>query len=114
MKTTQPRRSRRSASEWALLVEEFKTSSLTLTAFCEQADVSLSQFYNWRRKLRADAARVDGGFTPVRLRAASATSQSPVGGRIEVRLKNGRIVRVVGAVDAQVLREVMLMAEGGA
>jgi transposase-like protein len=114
MKTTsQPRRRRRSATEWASLVEKSKTSSLPLSAFCERANVSLSQLYNWRKKLRAGTTAAVGGFTPVRLRATAQPVPVVPAGSIEVQLQNGRVVRVIGTVDARVLNEVILTAEGG-
>lgn len=114
MKTTsQPRRRRRNASDWADLVEKSKTTSLPLSEFCEQANVSPSQLYNWRRKLGAVTAPATRGFTPVRLRATEQRIPAAPAGTIEVELQNGRVVRVVGTVDVRVLGEVILAAEGG-
>ena len=114
MKTPQPRRPRRSSSDWALLVEQSKTSSLPLSEFCRQADVSLSQLYHWRRKLRAAAVPVGEGFTPIRLRAPGQEAAALPGGSIEVLLQNGRVVRVVGVVDTRLLSDVIVTAEVGA
>jgi len=113
MKTSQPRRPRRSASEWASLVEKSQASPLPLSDFCKESDVSLSQLCHWRSKLRAATASSGEGFTPIRLREPVQEPAEPPTGSIEVRLQNGRVVRVVGAVDTQVLRTVILMAEGG-
>ena len=113
MKTPQPRRPRRGASEWAELVEKSKTSSLSPSEFCAQANVSLSQLYHWRRRLRSVAAPVSGGFSQVRLRTPAHPSTAASAGRIEVHLLSGRVVHVVGAVDPQALREVILTAEAG-
>jgi len=111
MKTSTTTRSRRSAAQWAALVEQFQSTSLSPRAFCEQASVPLGRLYFWRSKLRAAVVAKPSGFTPVRLRAP-VEPQAPAAGAIEVRLGNGRVVRVVGAVDAQVLHTVIAAAEG--
>jgi transposase-like protein len=114
MKTTSPTRSSRSAAQWAALVEESESSNLSIRAFCERSDVPIGQFYAWRSKLRTTAESKRGGFTPVRLQAAvEVEPQKGTTGSVEVVLQNGRIVRVLGSVDACALRAVINVAEGG-
>jgi hypothetical protein len=86
---------------------------LPAAEFCEQAGVQLARLNHWRGKLRAEDSRKDGGFTPVRLRAVAAPAPAPAMSAIELQLSNGRIVRVMGAVDVQTLRTVLQAAEGG-
>lgn len=88
-------------------------SSLPLSDFCKEADVSLSQLCHWRRKLSAATPDSSKGFTPIRLRASAPEPSELPASSIEVQLQNGRVVRVVGAVDARLLREVILVVEGG-
>ena len=85
-----------------------------MSDFCKQSDVSLSQLCHWRNKVRAGGVPAGAGFTPIRLAAPTQQSTVPPTGSIEVQLQNGRVVRVVGVVDTRVLRDVILMAEGGA
>jgi transposase-like protein len=112
MKTPTPTRSRRSAAQWAALVEQSKSTSLSVRDLCEQANVPLGQFYYWRSKLGAVVEPKPRGFRPVRLRAP-VEPQAANAGAIELSLRNGRVVRVVGAVDVQVLQTVIMVAEEG-
>ena len=41
------------AQNWAMLIQESKTSCLTNKEFCEQRGISEKSFYYWQRKLRS-------------------------------------------------------------
>jgi hypothetical protein len=114
MNNSSIRRSRRTPTEWAALVEQASKSSLSAKRFCEQAGVSVQSLYAWRAKLQAtQPAR---GFTPVVVASRSSDSgkQSPSCG-IEIVLRNGRIVRVRdNGIDVHALRSVLEVAEGQA
>jgi hypothetical protein len=114
MKTQTSSRSRRSAAQWASLVEQYESSSLPAADFCEQVGVPLARLKHWCGKLRAADGRSSGGFTPIRLRAVAAPPPAQAVSTIEVQLSNGRIVRVLGDVDVQALRAVLQAAEEGA
>jgi len=53
MSTTEPsrRRVRRGHAEWQRLIEAQRTSGLGQQAFCDQRELSLSTFQNWKRRL---------------------------------------------------------------
>lgn len=40
------------AQEWAMLIQECRTSGLTKREFCQQRGISEKSFYYWLRKLR--------------------------------------------------------------
>jgi transposase-like protein len=113
MKTRTSSRSRRSAAQWASLVKQYESSSLTVAEFCEQFEVSMARLIHWRDKLRGTDERKERGFTPVRLHAVAAPPPPTAPSAIELRLTNGRMLRVTGTVDVQTLRAVMQAAEGG-
>lgn len=64
---------RRSAEEWAALLEAQADSGLSQRVFCEQARVALSTFRLWKRKLgsaeplqaTASASDLKAGFVPL-------------------------------------------------
>lgn len=94
--------------KWVWRMERFSRSRMTVAAFCNQEQVSVAAFYQWRRKLAehsieqtaptpASSPLVPNGFVPVKL------LQSAV---IEVRLANG--VRLTLPVhDLEVLRQTL-------
>ncbi len=45
------RKTRRSESEWRQIIQNYKDSQLTQDAFCQQAGIPKSSFYNWHRRL---------------------------------------------------------------
>jgi transposase-like protein len=114
MNTSSIRRSRRTPTEWAALVEQASTSPLSTKRFCEQAGVSVQSLYSWRAKLRA-AETPPLGFTPILMTPQNgAASENEPACCFEIELRNGRIVRVSGkGVDMHTLRSVIEVAEGG-
>lgn len=49
-------RPRRSRAQWQTLIEQAEHSALSISAFCHAEDLSLSSFYQWRKRL-ADERR---------------------------------------------------------
>ncbi len=43
---------RRTSDQWQALIEQHAHSSLSITEFCRNQDLSLSSFHRWRRILR--------------------------------------------------------------
>jgi hypothetical protein len=54
---TRPRKARteRGRSQWMQLLEEFNASALSVQAFCQQRELTPSNFYYWKRKLNKTA-----------------------------------------------------------
>lgn len=49
--TMKKQRTQRNAADWQQLLREQKNSNLTVTQFCKQQGLAISNFYNWRNKL---------------------------------------------------------------
>jgi len=47
------RKTNRSESEWQQIIADYETSQLTQDAFCQQAGIPKSSFYNWHRRLQS-------------------------------------------------------------
>lgn len=52
--THNPRRIRR-REEWRALFSEYEASNLSQKAFCERHQLSMSSFYQWKKRLSSDA-----------------------------------------------------------
>lgn len=82
---------------WMRRMQRFARCGLTVAAFCDQEQVSIAAFYQWRRKLRvAGRSEAELSLTPTSL----MTGPSPLSkgfvpvqllhsAVIEVRLRNG-------------------------
>ena len=106
--------SQRSATEWARLVEESKTTSLSLRVFSAQAGVSVQHLYHWRSKLKASTPRPQRGFQELKPRLDPTANTTKEHGAIELHLGNGRMVRVTGdRVDARLLQTMVEIAQAG-
>ena len=119
MKTTQtPRHPRRSAKQWAKLVAEAATVQGSLDAFCAQNNISLTMLRRWQWRLTgttpAAPAKLQpaAAFVPVRVVHPPQAKQADGEGRLEIVLAQGRVVRIMGEVDAQQLRRVLDVADG--
>jgi len=45
----------RSEKQWRALIDNFKSSGLTLEAYCKLHKIASSGFYNWRKRFQQDA-----------------------------------------------------------
>ena len=74
------RRARRTADQWATLVEEFAQSGQNEIQFCDERDLGLSSFRKWRYRIRAKP--VHGGqrscFAPVSVFDPDVSTQASV------------------------------------
>ena len=50
----------RSRLQWQAHIEQQAQSGLSIKNYCQQHDLAVSNFYNWRKKLGADEARPSG------------------------------------------------------
>src|SRR4029077_2664355 len=102
-------RDARKEHQWRRWIEEWRTSGLSVRAFCARHRLSQASFYAWRRELqRREAA--PPAFVPVRVVAADGP---PPGTTIEVVLRGGRTVRVAPGFDAATLQHVVAALEEG-
>jgi transposase len=94
--------------KWLGMIERQRAAGLGVAGFCRENGLATSSFFAWKRKLgRAGAA---GGFIEAKVIDAPPASRSA--GMIEVRLGNGRRVRVSRGFDRDVLVEVVAVLEG--
>lgn len=63
MSTTQYR-PRRSRAEWQTLIEQAEHSALSISEFCHAQDLSVSSFYQWRKRLAVEQGSVAGSAAP--------------------------------------------------
>lgn len=113
---------RQTAQYWQGHVEGWGRSGLTGLRYSEVHGVSPGSLYAWKNKLSRDReapiARnnlLRGGaeqnatrFVPAKVTGFKA----PAEGVLEVLLDNGRIIRIRGLVEAEVLARTLLALEG--
>jgi transposase-like protein len=99
---------------WRRIVREWRSSGLSVRAFCRERDLSEPNFYAWRRTLAerdAQAAR----FVAVRVVAdeKAATAARRSGSGLELLLSSGRVLRIGADFDEAALRRVLTLLEEG-
>ena len=87
----------RSRTQWESLVEEFKTSGLTKSAYCKRQGVTISCFYRWQKILAEESA--PNNFIDITEPVARATAAQPVTEthrhwQVELELGAGVILRI--------------------
>jgi transposase-like protein len=89
--------------QWRRWIAQWRTSGLSVAAFCARHGLAAPSFYAWRRTLqRRDSS--PAAFVPVQLVA----DEVPDSGRLlEVVLPDGRLVRVPAGFDAATLRQLL-------
>lgn len=89
---------------WRRAVEDWRSSGLSVRAYCAQAGHSEPSFYVWRRELqrrdRLAASTSVPTFVPVQVLAEP-------GAAIEIVLSQGVVVRVRSGFDRQTLQDVI-------
>ena len=93
---------------WRDLIDRWKVSGQSITAFCAASHVSQATFYAWRKRLAARArstARTAPAFAAVRV-VPDATA--------EVILPTGLVVRVPIGTDPVVIARLIVALGGGA
>ena len=101
------------AEYWQGLLDQFQQSGQTVQAFCTEKGLSVPSFYQWKRRLRGDAA-AESGIVPVKFLPAPlrAVSES-----VQIVTPNGFVVRVDSSMPsealAQLLRTVASTTERG-
>ena len=89
--------------QWAA---RWQASGLSGREFARRHGLQVESIYRWGREF-PEAQQKRAGFSEVRL----VPSQNDATSTVEVLLANGRIVRVRGEVDAQLLRAVVEAVE---
>lgn len=109
------RRANRGAAEWAELIARWRASGLSGREFADAYDLGVGSLYGWAARLDSDAPDVPRTprFSEVHVVEAARTSTSPEEppAPIELVARSGRVIRVMGAVDADTLGVVLEVAE---
>lgn len=110
---------RRSRAEWTAEVAQWRKSGLGSAEYAQQRDLKRGTLLWWSRRVgktsevrTPSAAATPVMFVPLRIREDQTAALESSQGSIEVILRNGRRVRVSGAVDGGALARVLDAAEG--
>jgi transposase len=128
--TGRERRRRWSDEKKLQILQEAATSGLSVADVARRHDVVPQQIYIWRRQLlakvkaKADVHGAGPRFLPVAViaepeqsetrrdeRAASSEKPKARPGRIEIRCKGGRVLKVQAGLDPAVLRALIRSVE---
>lgn len=106
------RNQRKSGKEqfWRRMFREWRSSGLSVRAFCRLHGLAEPSFYSWRRALtQLDAEQP--AFVPVHVVAeGTAPDPGPAGG-LELVLGRGRVLRIGPAFDEATLRRLLALLE---
>jgi transposase len=94
--------------QWRRRIDQWRTSGLSVPAFCARHGLSTASFYSWRRVLERRAAE-QPAFAPVQIIADPVPVRASA---LEVVLADGRAVRVAPGFDATTLRQLLAVLEG--
>lgn len=100
------------AERWRAILDEQRHSGLGISAFCRERSIATSSFFGWRRKLGEGrgAGAKPAWFAAVKLTDAPADLNLPTG--IEICLRCGHRLRVLGGFDPELLRQAVTVLEG--
>jgi hypothetical protein len=102
-------RDERKAHQWRQWIGQWRTSGLSVRAFCDRRRLSQPLFYRWRRVLERRAAD-SAAFLPVHL---VSTDLGTPAAALELVLSGGRTLRVAPGFDAATLRQLLAVLEDG-
>lgn len=96
---------------WRDLIGRQRSSGQSIAAFCRETGVSAVSFHEWKRKLRrqtlsAHAEAEKTVFAPVQIMPEQTASSMVLGGRIEVVLPDGVVLRIAADCDERTLQVV--------
>jgi transposase-like protein len=96
------------------LISELKASGAPAVRFAREHGIALASLYYWQKKLKSQASSSSalssdrrGTFAEVVVLPRASSSVS----RIEVVTQRGRTIRIEGAVDVALLRDVLRVVE---
>ena len=105
---------------WRRVLEEHRSSGLSIAKFCRERKLSEGSFYNWRNKMASEACKegsivsrssAPSSSRPLFVSVPLAESATPVG-HFEVQLPNGIRVSVPPQFDGGDLASVLQAATG--
>jgi len=87
------------------IVAESLAPGASASVVARRYDMNTNQLFKWRRQYEAAGSGARPAMVPVAVWPSSAASGC--GGTIEVELAGGVRVRIIGAVEASVVRQVL-------
>ena len=119
MNSTKPKvpQVRRPAAEQARVVEKWSKSGLSGKRFAAAEGLAGSTLYGWGAELRGgkqasrDGAKVHSAFAEVRVMRKRPHERESERVRLEVVARGGRVIRVLGGVDSELLLTVLRAVE---
>ena len=107
------KRARRSRDEWSALVSDVEASGQSMSAYSRAHGVSLASLFYWKKKLESKSAiaRAEPKGKAVFSEVVVVPRASGRPTRIEVVTRGGAAIRIDGAFDASLLREVLRVVE---
>lgn len=113
--TRRHRRRRWTSKEAKKVLEAQVESGLTVNGFAVREGLSARRLYRWRRQLGASAPRPPT-FEEIEPSKGVALVGEPAlsaGNRFEIEMRSGVIVRVGESFNAEALRRLLMVVEGG-
>jgi len=113
---------------WRQIFARWRTSGLSIAAFCEDAGLSQQSFYRWRRVLPKRTSRLDPQRRPEAVDSATRKAATAIArplplfvplavesiaaaAVLEVVVRGGRVIRVPAGFDAPTLAQVLVLLE---
>jgi transposase len=97
---------------WRKAIRRWRTSGLSIRAYCQRYALREANFHTWRRKLAARDAEVVP-FTAVRVLPDEppGVSTQASAGALELLLANHRVLRIAPGFDEATLRRLLPLLE---
>jgi hypothetical protein len=111
MSTTNQRRSSKERF-WRQMVRQWRSSGLSIRAFCANRQVSQPSFYAWRRTIAQRDAETTR-FLPVQVVPDEQPAGDASGNGLELHLGAGRVLRISPGFDEATLRRLLTLLEEG-
>jgi putative transposase len=84
-------RVKRTRAQWQRFIEEQPSSGLTITEYCQQHQLTVSGFYNWRKKLSEQESPVHDWLS---YSAPDSVAAKQAHWQMELELPGGLMLRV--------------------
>jgi hypothetical protein len=92
---------------WAMVLDTFKSSGLSVRQFCQQEGLSEASFYSWRKRLSTHQ-KPDTHKAPLQPEPFIQVSMPPVkSGVLELVLSSGHTLRIPSDMDPEFLTGVL-------
>jgi transposase len=105
---------RRSDKErfWRRMIRQWRSSGLSVRAFCAERELAVPSFYGWRRTIAQRDAEAFH-FVPVHVVPEEQPVTEDKGGGLELVLPRGRQLRIGPGFDAPTLQRLLTLLEEG-